>query len=42
MRIAYYPGCSLDTTGVEFRLSTAFCANQLGLDLWEVPGWNCC
>lgn len=42
MRIAYYPGCSLDTTGVEFRLSTAYCANQLDLDLWEVPAWNCC
>jgi molybdenum cofactor synthesis domain-containing protein len=42
MKVAYYPGCSLDTTGIEFRLSTAWCASKVGLDLWELPGWNCC
>ena len=42
MKVAYYPGCSLDTTGIEFRLSTACCASKVGLDLWELPGWNCC
>ncbi len=42
MKIAYYPGCSLDTTGIEFRLSTDWCAEKMGMELWEIPGWNCC
>lgn len=42
MKYAYYPGCSLDTTGIEFRISTALCASKLNLELWELPEWNCC
>jgi heterodisulfide reductase subunit B len=42
VKLAYYPGCSLDTTAIEFRLSTAYCADKLALELQELPDWNCC
>lgn len=42
MKYAYYPGCSLEATGVEYNLSTKLVAKHLGLELWEIPDWNCC
>ncbi|MGE5396154.1 MAG: CoB--CoM heterodisulfide reductase iron-sulfur subunit B family protein [Chitinophagales bacterium] len=42
MRLAYYPGCSADSTAIEFRISTQRTAALLGIDLWEIPDWNCC
>lgn len=42
MKYAYYPGCSLNSTGVEYNLSTKKVANKLGIELWEIPEWNCC
>ncbi|MBZ4652839.1 MAG: CoB--CoM heterodisulfide reductase [Peptococcaceae bacterium] len=42
MKLAYYPGCSLSTTGIEYNMSTLAVARTLGLDLWEIPEWNCC
>lgn len=42
MKYAYYPGCSLSSTGVEYDLSTKAAAKHLGIDLWELPDWNCC
>jgi heterodisulfide reductase subunit B len=42
MKVAYYPGCTLETTGIEFNLSTEYCAKKVDLDLWEIPSWNCC
>lgn len=42
MRIAYYPGCSLESTGIEYHLSNKLVAKKLGIDLWEIPNWNCC
>lgn len=42
MRYAYYPGCSLHSTGLEYDLSTRRVAKHLGLELWEIPDWNCC
>jgi len=42
MKLAYYPGCSLSSTGVEYGISTAIVAKAVGLDLWEIPEWNCC
>jgi heterodisulfide reductase subunit B len=42
MRMAYYPGCSLDGVGLEFNLSTRAVSKLLGLELWEIPDWNCC
>lgn len=42
MKYAYYPGCSLDSTGIEFNLSTKAVCKALGIELWEIPDWNCC
>lgn len=42
MKYAYYPGCSLDATGIEYNLSTKLVAKNLEMELWEIPDWNCC
>jgi len=42
VRLAYYPGCSLDATSIEYGMSTQRMAKILGIDLWEIPDWNCC
>lgn len=39
---AYYPGCSLHSTGLEYGLSTRAVFRQLGLELVELEDWNCC
>lgn len=39
---AYYPGCSLHSTGLEYGLSTRAVFRSLGLHLEELPDWNCC
>lgn len=39
---AYYPGCSLHSTGLEYGLSSKAVFTHLGLELKELPGWNCC
>src|SRR5512136_1788272 len=41
-RIAYYPGCSLHSTGAEFDHSTKAVCKALGLELVEPDGWVCC
>ena len=40
--VAYYPGCSLHSTAIEYDLSTRAVAEQVGLDLAEPKGWTCC
>ncbi len=42
MKIAYYPGCTLKTTAKEFDISTKASSKALGIDLVELPRWNCC
>ena len=42
MRIAYYPGCSLHSTGIEYDLSTKKVCECLGIELVEVKDWVCC
>jgi heterodisulfide reductase subunit B len=42
MKLAYYPGCSLDSSGVEYGLSTRRTAEILGIELEEIEDWNCC
>ncbi|KKM12310.1 heterodisulfide reductase subunit B [Clostridiales bacterium PH28_bin88] len=42
MKYAYYPGCSLESTGLEYDLSARAVAKHLGVELWEIPEWNCC
>lgn len=42
MKYAYYPGCSLASTAVEYDMSSRKVCKALGIDLWEIPDWNCC
>lgn len=42
MRYSYYAGCSLHATGREFDLSSRAVCSRLGIELSEVPDWNCC
>ncbi len=42
MRYAYFPGCSLSSSGYDYDLSFKFVARALGIDLVEVKDWVCC
>jgi heterodisulfide reductase subunit B len=42
MRIAYFPGCSLKGSAREFDESLHAVAERIGLQLVEIPDWNCC
>jgi heterodisulfide reductase subunit B len=39
---AYFPGCSMSTTGTTYRLSIEYVCRRIGLELREIPDWNCC
>lgn len=39
---AYYPGCSLETIGRAYHLSTLAVMAALGVELREIEDWNCC
>jgi len=41
-RYAYYPGCSLHSTAREYDASTRAVAKVAGVELVEIPDWNCC
>lgn len=41
-KVAYYPGCSLEGTGMPYDTSTRAVGKKLGLQLEEVKNWNCC
>lgn len=41
-RYAFYPGCTLHSTGVEFGLSTELVCETLDLEMVEIDDWNCC
>ena len=41
-RYAFYPGCTLHSTGIEFGASTELVCQALDLELVEIPDWNCC
>jgi heterodisulfide reductase subunit B len=40
--MAFYPGCSLESSAREYRDSTVLVAESLGLELEEIPDWICC
>lgn len=42
MKIAYYPGCSLHSTGIEYDISTRKVCAAMGIELAEVKDWICC
>ena len=42
IRIPYYPGCTIQTSAKNFEVSGLAVAKKLGIDLVEIPNWNCC
>jgi len=42
MTYAYYPGCSLKGTAIDYHASTMALAKRLGIDLVELEDWVCC
>jgi heterodisulfide reductase subunit B len=42
MKLGYYPGCSLHSTGIEYDLSSRVVAKVLGIELEEIKDWVCC
>ena len=42
LRYSYYPGCSLSATGKAYDVSTRVVCEELGIQLDELPDWNCC
>jgi len=42
MKIAYYPGCSLHSTAIEYDISTKKLCEALGIELVELKNWICC
>ena len=42
MKVPYFPGCTLNTTGKGFDNAVRASAAAVGLDLVELAEWNCC
>jgi len=42
LKVAYYPGCSLEATAKEYDDSFRAVCQKLGVELEEIPDWNCC
>jgi len=42
VRYAYYPGCSLERNAAAYDESFRLVAEVLGMELVEIPDWNCC
>jgi heterodisulfide reductase subunit B len=42
MKFTYYPGCSLQGTAKDYAESVAGICDFLGMELEEIPDWNCC
>ena len=41
-KVPYFPGCTLKTTARNFENSAIAAARALGIELVELPRWNCC
>ena len=42
MKVAYYPGCTLKSHAKNFEDSALAVMATLGIDMEELPRWNCC
>ena len=42
MKLSYYPGCTLKTVASNLEDSAIVSMAVLGVDLIELPRWNCC
>jgi heterodisulfide reductase subunit B len=41
-KYAYFPGCSLEKLAQSYHLSSLETTAQIGVELEELPDWNCC
>ncbi len=42
MEVAFYPGCTAHSTGIEYSLSLRAVFDKLGVKFSEIDDWNCC
>jgi heterodisulfide reductase subunit B len=42
VKLAFYPGCALESSAREYKQSTLLVAGSLGLEIQEIPDWICC
>ncbi len=42
MKLAYYPGCSLEASAREFGESVSAVLPRIGVEIEEIEDWNCC
>ncbi|MCE5336796.1 MAG: CoB--CoM heterodisulfide reductase iron-sulfur subunit B family protein [Desulfobacteraceae bacterium] len=42
MKVTYYPGCSLEGTARDYADSIEGVCESFGIELQEIPDWNCC
>jgi len=42
MKVAYFPGCSAESTARDMHASTTAVARVLGIEMVEPKGWTCC
>ena len=42
MKISYFPGCTLKTMAKNFEDSAIASLSFLGIEMVELPRWNCC
>jgi heterodisulfide reductase subunit B2 len=42
MKVSYFPGCTLNTSGKGFDNAVRASSAAVGLELAELPDWNCC
>lgn len=42
MKYAFFPGCSMESTAEDFKMSTLAVAKALKIELEEIPDWTCC
>jgi len=42
VKYAFFPGCSIHTTAKEYGISCHAVSKVLGIELIEIPDWNCC
>ncbi len=42
MKYAYFPGCSIKSTAQDYGISCKTVSKTLGIELVEIPDWNCC
>ena len=42
VKIPYFPGCTLKTAAQNFESSAIEAGKKLGIELVELPNWNCC